>query len=309
MKLNATRLLSFSGLALLALGCKHTSPDGFETDQATGVQYHFFTHNDNGAKPKLGDVAELMLTLKNAKDSVIFNSAHREGKPDSIKTIHLHLKDTYKGCLAEGIVMMATGDSASFKISADSLYHKTFHAENLPYYVQSGAMLTCNVKLIQFETQEQAKAEREKRMQMSEAAMQKRKADEASQISKYISDNHITIKPESNGMYILSDEKGKGKGIKEGDSVEIEYTAKLLDGTVVEQSNHGEQRTSYFVAYKKEPQLKGIDDVLANMKEGEQIKALFPSELAFGNQQQGPLIAPYTPLIFEIKVVKIKSAK
>jgi FKBP-type peptidyl-prolyl cis-trans isomerase FkpA len=307
MKSNALKLfLVPAALVAMATGCKNSSSGGFETDAASGMQYHFFNHADNGQKPAMGDYAEVMLTLKNSKDSIIFNSAHREGVPDSIKTVKLHLKNSFKGCLADGIVMMAVGDSGSFIISADSLYEKTFHAKNLPSFVQAGTMLTCNVKLVKVETEEQGKAEREKKMQEREAITAQRKANEESEISKYLGDNHLTVKPAEDGMYILKDEKGKGKGIKEGDSVEVEYTATLLDGTIVEQSNHGDSRTSYFVSYKKENGLKGIDDALAMMKEGESIKALFPSALAFGGQQQGILIEPYTPLIFEIKVVKVK---
>jgi len=307
MKSNAIKLLLLPATILaMVTGCKNSSSGGFETDAATGLQYHFFTHSDKGPKPVMGDYAEVSLVLKNAKDSVIFNSAHREGIPDSIKTVKLHLKNSFKGCLADGIIMMSVGDSGSFTFSADSLYTKTFHAKNIPPFVQPGSMLTCNVKLVKIETEAEGKADREKRMQEREAKNEQRKANEASEISKYLSDNHISVKPADDGMYILKDEKGKGKGIKEGDSVEVEYTATLLDGTVVELSNHGEGRTSYFVSYKKENGLKGIDDALAIMKEGESIKALFPSNLAFGNQQQGILIEPYTPLIFDIKVVKVK---
>lgn len=301
-----TSLLLPSALFSIIVACKTPSKDGFETDAATGVQSHFFTHAENGTKAQMGDVAEVELTLKDAKDSVIFNSANKKGEADSIKTIRLHLKDSYKGCLALGITTMTVGDSASFHISADSLYYKTFQAKNLPPFIQAGSMMTCNVKLVKIETQEQAKAEREKRIQVREAEAEKLKADEANVISKYLSDNKLTMKPEADGMYILKDDKGKGKGIKEGDSVEVEYTATLLDGTVAEQSDHGAERTSYFVSYKKEPELPGIDDALAMMKEGEKVKALFPSSLAFGKQQQGALIEPYTPLIFEIKVVKVK---
>jgi FKBP-type peptidyl-prolyl cis-trans isomerase FkpA len=310
MKYHASKVCLLSLLASAAItGCKAPSKDGFETDATTGVMYHFFNKSDNGSKPQMGDYAEVSLTLKNAKDSLIFNSAHRPGVPDSIKTLKIHLKEPYKGCLAYGLAMMSVGDSASFSISADSLYHNNFHSKNLPDYVPVGSMLTCNVKLLRIETAAEGKADREKRMQAREAIKAQRKADEANVIAKYVSDNKITAKPEADGMYLLKDNKGKGKGVKEGDSVEVKFTARLLDGTIVDQSDHGDQRTTYFVSYKKEPQLKGIDDALANMKEGEEITALFPSSLAFDDQQQGPLIEPYTPLLFDITLVKVKPGK
>ncbi len=306
MKFRVKKLFVLSVAATAMVACKNPSKGGFETDSATGVQFHFFNHADNGTKPQMGDYAEVKLVLKTQKDSVIFSSTQHKNPSDSGNTIRLHLKEPYKGCLAQGITMMSIGDSASFMLSADSLYHKTFHATNLPPSIQPGSMLVCNVKLVKIESKEEAKAEREKRMQEREAMMEKHKAVEDSIIKKYLADNHVTAKPEADGMYILKDEKGKGKGIKEGDSVEIKYTAMLLDGTIVEQSDHGAGRTTYFISYKKEPQLPGIDDALANMKEGESVKALFPSSLAFGKQQQGLLIEPYTPLVFDISVVKVK---
>lgn len=310
MKQSAGKLfLFYLAAASIMVACKAPSKDGFETDATTGVMYHFFNHSDNGTKPQMGDYAEVSLTLKNTKDSVIFNSAHRSGVPDSIKTIKMHLKEPYKGCLAYGLAMMAVGDSASFSISADSLYHHNFHAKNMPYYVTAGSMLTCNVKLIKIETAAEGKADREKRIQARDAINAQRKTDETNVIAKYLSDNKITAKPEVDGMYLIKDKKGKGKGVKEGDSVEVKFTARLLDGTIVDQSDHGDQRTTYFVSYKKEPQLKGIDDALGMMKEGEEISALFPSSLAFADQQQGPLIEPYTPLLFDITLVKVKPGK
>jgi FKBP-type peptidyl-prolyl cis-trans isomerase len=308
MKLSVSQKLVLPVTLLsLIMACKSKSKDGFDLDSTTGVQSHFFTQN-SGDKPKLGDIATLELTMKNSKDSMFFNSAHRPGEPDSVKTVRIHLKDSYKGCLALGVITMSVGDSASFLVSADSLYHKTFQAIELPPYIQPGSMVTCNVKLVKFETAEQAKTERESRMKSREAEIAARKTAEPDAIIQYLKSKNSSAKPEADGMYILSDEKGKGKGISEGDSVEVEYTASLLDGTVVEQSNHGEGRTSYFVCYKKEQQLKGLDDALGMMKEGEKLTAVFPSALAFGDQQQGPLILPYTPLVFEIKVVKVKKA-
>mgnify|MGYP001546135167 CR=1 FL=1 len=205
---------------------------------------------------------------------------------------------------------MSVGDSASFQLNADSLYTKNFHSRTIPSFVEPGSMLTCNVKLVTIETQEEAKAHREKRIAEREAKDAQRKASETDTINKYLTDNHLKIKPETDGMYILSDKKGKGKKlVQEGDSVEVKYTAMLLDNTVIDGSDHGDERTTYSFVYKKDPQLKGMEDALSNMKEGEEIKALFPSSLAFGNQQQGPLVEPYTPLLFDITLVKIKSGK
>ena len=136
--------------------------------------------------------------------------------------------------------------------------------------------------------------------------MEKRKAEEPAAIEKYLTDNKIKVKPESDGIYILERKKGKGKQIKTGDSVEVKYTGTLLDGTVVETSDHGAERTTFTLVYGKDYFIKGFDDIISNLEDGGSVKALIPSTLAFGEQKQSHLILPYTPLIYTVEIIKVK---
>jgi FKBP-type peptidyl-prolyl cis-trans isomerase len=144
------------------------------------------------------------------------------------------------------------------------------------------------------------------KMKERQQKMEQRKLDEQTQIIKYIADNKITAKPESDGIYILERTKGKGKSVKEGDSVEVKYTGTLLDGTVVETSDHGAERTTFTLVYGKDHFIKGFDDIITNLEDGGSVKALIPSALAYGEQMQSSLILPYTPLIYTVEIVKVK---
>lgn len=294
-------------LAVLSVfpACNNSS-GGFDTDPTSGIRYHFFNHNDKGNKPAMGDYAQVYLTLKNDKDSVIFDSRHKKHAEDTGLTVKLHLTETFKGCLADGVTMMATGDSASFKLNADSFYLKTFHSHQIPAFIQPGSMLTFNIKLVGFETSQQMADDIAAKMKENEKMMEQRKADEQSQIAKYIADNKITAKPESDGIYILERTKGKGKAIKNGDTVEVQYTGALLNGTIVETSNHGPERTTFTLVYGKDSFIKGFDDIIAKLEEGGSVKALIPSAMAYGEQSEGTLILPYTPLIYTVEVVNVK---
>jgi len=300
-KLGIATITAFS----MFIACKNLG-GGFDTDQATGIQYHFFNHDDKGAKPSIGDYAEVIAMLKNANDSTIYDSHHKQRKEDTTVTVKLHLEKSFNGCLAEGITMMAIGDSAIFKISADSFYLKTFHSKQLPAFVKAGSMVTFNIKLVSFETPKQMSDEINKTMTERAEMMAKRKADEPVQIEKYLTDNKIKVKPESDGIYILERKKGKGKQIKTGDSVEVKYTGTLLDGTVVETSDHGAERTTFTLIYGKDFFIKGFDDIISNLEDGGSVKALIPSTLAFGEQKQSHLILPYTPLIYTVEIIKVK---
>jgi len=306
MRINFT--LSIAAITAFSMftACKNSSSGSFGTDPATGIQYHFFNHDDKGTKPSMGDYAKVFLTLKNTNDSVLYDSHHKQRKEDTTVTVNMHLLKSFNGCLPDGIILMAVGDSAVFKVNADSLYLKTFHSQQLPSFIKTGTMVTFNIKLVSFETPEQMSSAMDAAMKDRQAMIDKRKADEPVQIAKYIADNKITAKPESDGIYILERKKGKGKPIKTGDSVEVKYTGTLLDGTIVETSDHGAERTTFTLVYGKDFFIKGFDDIISNLENGGSVKALIPSSMAFGEQKQSNLILPYTPLIYMVEVINVK---
>jgi FKBP-type peptidyl-prolyl cis-trans isomerase FkpA len=298
-------IAAIAGFAMFT-ACKNNGGSGFDTDASSGIQYHFYNHNDKGARPSIGDYAEVILTLKNANDSVIYDAHHKRRKEDSGSTVKLHLNETFKGCLPDGITLMAIGDSASFKVSADSLYLKTFHASQLPSFIKSGSMVTFYIKLVGFETPQLMADAMDSKIKERREMMDKRKADEQTEIAKYIADNKVTVKPDSDGIYILERKKGKGKPVKMGDSVEVKYTGMLLDGTVVETSNHGSGNTTFTLVYGKDYFIKGFDDIIKKLENGGSVKALIPSALAYGEQKQSELIMPCTPLLYSVEIISVK---
>lgn len=279
---------------------------GYSTDTATGIQYQFFKHDEKGAKPVFGDYAEIMLTLKNANDSVIYDARHRRNANDTSSTFKLILKKSFSGCLGQGITMMAAGDSASFRISADSLYLKTFHSGVLPPYIKAGSFVTINVKLLSFQTPEEMAANLDKQIKERETEMEKLKAAEQSEIDKYLADSNIKAKPESDGIYILQRVKGKGKPIKNGDSVEVKYSCTLLDGTLAETSDLGGGKDTFTLIFGRDHFIKGFDDIIANLENGGSVKALLPSSVAYGDQTISHIIKPYTPLIYNVEIIHVK---
>src|SRR5579872_7361699 len=156
MKVTALLACTILPASLLAGPGGHTKEVKYTVDPATGVKYHFFKHNKSGEKPVLGDFATLILLYRNDKDSIVFNS--RTGptrrKDDSIGIVNIPLKKTFNGCLEQGITLMAVGDSAEFQFVTDSLFLKTFRAKSIPPFVHAGTMLTFEVKLVKFQTED-----------------------------------------------------------------------------------------------------------------------------------------------------------
>lgn len=283
--------------------------DGYKTDHATGVRYIFFKQNINGKKPAMGDIVYVHLVYKRNDDSVLYNS-HKAELPDSLDVLPLTLKSAFHGSLEEGIAMMSAGDSASFLVNADSIYYKVFRLKSLPRFIKPGSDLKFYVKLVRFETPDELKAREYTMIEEHRNELQTMQNAEADSIRSYLKAKHIDVKPLMvDSLYILQRTGTPGRPIEEGDSVEIKYTGMLLDGTVFDQSDNGDgtRGTSLLVYRHNAKLIKGWLDVLQTMHEGETVRFLLPSSLAYGYYGAGKNIKPYTPLLFEIKVVRVSS--
>lgn len=292
-------------ISFVGLGNVRAQDKTYQTNPTTSLKYHFINHDSSGKKPAEGDVTKVILLYKTQKDSVLFDS--HAGKADSNASITIPIKFPFKGCLEQGIAMMAVGDSASFIISADSLYLKAFKQKALPSYMKHGDILKFNVKLLSFKTAGEMKEQRTKKIESARAELNVRKMNEAMEIKKYLSDNHLKIKPAfTDSIYVVERSGKPGRAVNDGDSVEIRYKAMLTDGTIFDQSDSVHGHASYKFQYSHEAHLiRGWIEILGMMHEGEKVKVLVPSSLAFGSNQAGEAVKPYSPLIYEIEVLKV----
>ena len=86
----------------------------------------------------------------------------------------------------------------------------------------------------------------------------------------------------------------------------IHYEGKFLNGKFFDSSVKRNQPFEF--VYGTECQLiQGLYKNIGNMCEGEKDLVIIPSELAFGsNGSSTGLIPPYTSLLFEVEIMKIK---
>jgi len=296
------------GVAVSAVTIINAQDKVFKTDAVTGIQYRFIKHNAKGARPKENDVvhAAIMWTGKNTQgdaDSVFLDS-HKNNK-DSLGAFFIPMKVSFRGCLEQGIMMMSDGDSAIFHVNSDSLFHKTFRfppERPLPPYVKTNPTFTFRIKLLSFQTQEEV-------MAAKQHEIEKRKKQENIDITEYLQKNNLNVKPDADSIFYLQTTKGNGPQVIEGDSLEVKYTGMYLDGTVFDKSDRGTGKGTLPVFYKKPiPLIKGWISVLGKMNQGDKVMILIPSAMAYGANGYGP-IKPFTPLVFEMELVSLKSNK
>ncbi|EDS37158.1 FK506-binding protein 2 [Culex quinquefasciatus] len=91
---------------------------------------------------------------------------------------------------------------------------------------------------------------------------------------------------------------------KKGDLVHMHYTGTLEDGTEFDSSIPRGQPLSFTLGMGQV--IKGWDQGLLNMCEGEKRKLVIPPELGYGERGAGDKIPPNSVLIFEVELVKIE---
>ncbi len=113
--------------------------------------------------------------------------------------------------------------------------------------------------------------------------------------------------PPSDGVTDLQKidlKEGTGPEAKTGDTVDVQYTGWLKNGTKFDSSyDHGGQPFSFTLGAGRV--IKGWDLGVVGMKVGGKRKLIIPPELGYGGRNMGK-IPPNSELTFEVELVKIK---
>jgi FKBP-type peptidyl-prolyl cis-trans isomerase len=94
-------------------------------------------------------------------------------------------------------------------------------------------------------------------------------------------------------------------GAKEGDTVSVLYTGKLMDGTEFDSTSKRGNEPFEF-ALGKQMVIKGWDIGVAGMQIGEKRRLVIPPEMAYGAAGAGGVIPPNATLTFDIELVGIR---
>ena len=146
--------------------------------------------------------------------------------------------------------------------------------------------------------------------------------EEAEIIQDYIENNEIEAESYPNSLYHVLLEEGDGKQPKSSSLVEFHFTRKYLDGTIIETTTDDDPIRTYLNNPTGSIQLvRGLEEGLLKMKEGETAELIMPSKLAFGKSVQvlpqqlrqdwadkeeiNPVTKPYSPVIYEVELIEV----
>lgn len=256
---------------------------------STGLEYRIYRKGGK-IKPQTGDIIKTILVYTNHKDSVLYDS--RISRPDNVFEL---LAPTFKGSLEEGMLMMAIGDSAIFRVNADSVFTKTFKKER-PSYVKKGSKLTFRIKLLGVKPKEAIDSRTPEEIEKDNES---RRLAEPQLIADFIQLNNIETTPTETGLYYIERQAGSGQGITKTSKVKIIYNCTTLDGKIVDS-----QSKPIEIDMSQGKITKGMEEGLLKMSMGAKATLIIPSELAFGKRKISTVL-PYTTLIYDLEVIEV----
>lgn len=267
---------------------------------ATGV-YIIHQKPATGRAIKKGDFVKIHFSVTLIDGKKLF-STHDNGTP---MTFEFGQPFDTKG-FDEGIGAVKEGETARFIVPGEMAFgeqgRRSMNGEELiaPY-----ATIIYDVEVLDVST----KAEHEKQV-AEETAAKKKAADlaknnEPSLIKKYVADNKITVKPTASGLYYIERVKGKGKKAEKGMKVQMNYTGRLLDGTKFDSNLDRKPLKPFEFTLGQQEVIPGWDEGVALMNEGGKATFIIPSKLAYGEREMGGKIKAYSPLVFEVELVKV----
>jgi peptidyl-prolyl cis-trans isomerase A (cyclophilin A) len=136
------------------------------------------------------------------------------------------------------------------------------------------------------------------------AANNKAMAEKAeADAKKAIEDLKAGMQVTESGLYYKITKKTEGKAPKAGDNISVHYAGKLTNGTEFDSSFKRGEPLEFPVGTGRV--IKGWDEGILLLKEGETATLLIPPAMAYGERGAGGVIPPNAWLIFDVELVKV----
>jgi FKBP-type peptidyl-prolyl cis-trans isomerase len=250
------------------------------------LEYAYIINRPGPAQLKEGDQISVNMQMI-GNDRLLFSSWQTyKGKP----VVYGVTKPSFKGDVIEGMMLMSVGDSMVFRVDGDALFKNTKNKR--PDFLKPGDKIYYFTKLVSVKTKEQQQKEQQDAInkqindQMAKArvAAEKQVGADDKMLSTYFTTKNLSPIKTSAGLYYKINEEGTGEMAKAGDTVTMNYSGTLLDGTKFdsnEDTTFGHVQPYTFVLGRGVV-VRGWDEGIALLKVGSKATFYIPSGMAYG---------------------------
>jgi FKBP-type peptidyl-prolyl cis-trans isomerase len=257
-----------------------------------GLYYQLHKIGEDTIRVKPGDFITANLVYSTIKDSLFFQGTRK----------FQVLKPSFKGDIDECFCMLAKEECATFIIPANDFFKITLQ-KDLPRFMHTGDVMKITVEILDIQTEQDYNNEKEAFLSWI-----KDFGDyERTVLEQFIREERISVKPLPSGIYYLMIRNGTGKKVETGDTVTLNYEGRFLNGKFFDSTI--KRRQPFQFVYGTEWQvIRGLEEGIGLMHEGEKSLFIIPSELGFGSMgSSSGIIPPFTSLIFEVEILKVSS--
>lgn len=252
-------------------------------------------------KAKSGDFVELHVRMS-IDDSLMTDSKRdNQGKPFGPMPVQ---ESQMKGDLWDGIKLLSVGDSAVFLVSIDSMIAQQKKMQpdaQVPPMFQGKKFMKYEVVLVSVKTKDELQKENDAKNAGQAEADEKL-------LQEYFTKNNITATKTPSGLYYVVTQEGTGETIKAGQTAEMKYIGKTMDGKVFDANMGPEARDTKLFEFTvgQGMVIRGWDEGLQLLKKGSKATLYIPSTLAYGANPPSPAIPANAVLIFDVEVANVK---
>ncbi len=283
-------ILSSFIFLLFISACKRNNKEHFSYN-ALGYYYKLISFNSTASTYQPNSVAWIDATFATQSDSVFWDSRNNFNDNFFVPVDSFATNNFLKNYISK----LTVSDSACLMIRTKDFYKQQFNSDKISFFSEKDTVVKVNIKVRRILTADEYTNRTVNLLKQ-----------EAEHIEAYYkSPQEFEMSRDSLGFYWIEKPPPSDLPVTVySNTVTLSYRGTFLNGRIFEKSP-----ANFEVSYGTPDQLiKGLNYVIKRLKKGQNAKIILPSRLAFGeNGSTNGIIAPYTPLIYEIKIIDVKT--
>ncbi|MBS3808260.1 MAG: FKBP-type peptidyl-prolyl cis-trans isomerase [Bacteroidales bacterium] len=277
--------------ATLLFSCSDKSPYPGYSKSSEGFYYNLQKLGNSDKQVQAGDYITADISYHTMEDSAFF-----QGR----RTVKV-TQPSYPGSVDACFLMLSKGEKASFIIPAGPFFKKTLET-NLPGFLNDRDSMKMQVDLLEVQREKEFRRQKEAFLNWIEDFGEYERV----LLQRFLDQKRIDAKPTPSGLYHIVLEEGQGPGVQEGDTVVVHYEGKFLNGKFFDSTKQRKQPFEFVYGHEMQV-IKGMEEVIGKMYEGEKALAILPSEVAFGKTGSSTgIVPPYTSVVYKVSLLEVR---
>lgn len=258
------------------------------------IAYDKFVNFHIEVKTDLGKILESSFVSKSPKKFVPIKPKQFDGDPSEI------------------FPFLEKGDSAVCKVPIE-LLAKRFGG-NIQQIVGNSKFMIYTFKILEVFSKEELDIAKKQEEAKQREKFEAQKNIDDKKIQDYLKKNNLQAQKTASGLYYIAKKKGTGEPTVVGENVKVHYIGTLLNGNMFDTSredvakannlyNPNRDYSGLDFMLGKGQVIKGWDEGVLLMSQGDQYLLFIPSYLAYGSRARGANIPANSILIFDVEVL------